>query len=73
MERRNVTRLIRVLAVFVLVPTVSIGAVMLWDPQTRSEHVLHAGGFAILAAVAFVALLRAPWLAARFVKEPEGV
>ncbi len=68
-ERRNVTRLIRVLAVFVLVPTLSIGGVMLWDPGTRSEHILHASGFAILAVLSVIAIVQAPRMAARFVHE----
>jgi hypothetical protein len=67
-ERRNVARLIRAVAGFVLVPTVTIGAVMLWDPQSRSDHWLHAGGFAVLALAALAALLQAPRLAERFVK-----
>ncbi|MFO1533109.1 MAG: hypothetical protein ABR562_05345 [Thermoplasmatota archaeon] len=68
-ERKNVARLIRVLAVFVLVPTVTIGGVMLWDPATRSDHWLHASGFAVLAIVAVGALAQAPRIAARFVAE----
>lgn len=67
-ERRNVARLIRAVAVFILVPAVTIGAVLLWDPKTRSDHWLHAGGFAVLAIAAFVALAQAPRLAERFVK-----
>lgn len=68
-ERANVTRLIRAMAVFVLIPTFTIGGVMLWDPETRSDHWLHAGGFAILAVASIIALLQAPRLAAHFVKE----
>jgi len=68
-ERGNVTRLIRAMAVFMLIPTFTIGGVMLWDPETRSDHWLHAGGFAILAIASLVAIVQAPRLAARFVKE----
>lgn len=67
-ERRNVARLIRTVAAFVLVPTVTIGTVLEWDPQTRGEHWLHAGAFMLLAVAALVAMVQAPRLAARFVK-----
>lgn len=67
-ERRNVARLIRVVAACVLVPTVTIGAALLWDPKTRSDHWFHAGGFAVLAIAAFAALAQAPRLSERFVK-----
>jgi len=68
-ERRKVAHLIRYLAVFVLIPTFTIGVAMLWDPKTRSEHWLHASAFAVLAVAAILAIAQAPRLAARFVKE----
>jgi Leu/Phe-tRNA-protein transferase len=66
-ETAKVTRLIRMVALFVLVPTLSIGGIMLWDPQTRSEHYLHAGAFSILAVASLVVMARAPKIAKRFV------
>ena len=68
-ERSNVARLIRVLCVFVVIPTLTIGGALLADPQSRNDHLLHAPGFAILAVVAAIAFLQAPRLAARFVPE----
>jgi hypothetical protein len=66
-ERQNVTRLIRVLAIFVLVPTLTIGgSLILYSWQ---EHWLHASGFAVLAVAAVVAFAQAPRIAARFVAE----
>ncbi|HUR62037.1 MAG TPA: hypothetical protein VM286_06705 [Candidatus Thermoplasmatota archaeon] len=65
-ERANVTRLIRVLALFVAFPTVTIGlALMLFDPG--GDHLLHMGGFLVLGAVAIVAFAAAPRLAQKFV------
>ena len=68
-ERHNVTRLVRVAAVFFLIPTVTIGGVMLLDPATRSDHWLHASGFALIAVLALLAFAIAPRIAAHFVAE----
>ena len=66
-ERGNVTRLIRFLAVFVAVPTVTIGlALMFYAP---GEHSIHMGMFLLLGAAAGVAFVIAPRLAERFVPE----
>ncbi|HEX2066150.1 MAG TPA: hypothetical protein VHI93_04990 [Candidatus Thermoplasmatota archaeon] len=63
-EQANVTRLIRFLAFFVAVPTVTIGlALLLYAP---GEHALHMGGFLLLGAAAVVAYVAAPRLAKRF-------
>ncbi len=64
-ERGKVTNLIRWLAVFVAIPTVSIGLVLyMYDPVT---HGLHMVGFLILGAIAMVVLFAAPQLAERFI------
>ncbi len=64
-ERANVTRLIRFLAFFVAVPTVTIGmALMLYAP---GEHALHMASFLLLGAAAVVVYLGAPKLAEKFV------
>jgi uncharacterized membrane protein len=68
-ERTHVTRLLRAVAVFVLIPTFTIGLAMLWDEPSRREHWLHASMFALLAVAAIVVLVQAPRLAARWVKE----
>jgi len=68
-ERASVTRLIRAVCAFVLVPTVSIGAVLAL--YSWSDHWLHATGFGALSVAAVVAFARAPRLAARWVPEPE--
>lgn len=66
-ERHKVTNLIRALAVFVAVPTITIGLAMYaWDPVT---HAMHMVGFLILGAIALVVLFVAPRLAARWVPE----
>jgi hypothetical protein len=64
-ERENVARLIRFLAFFVAVPTVTIGlAFLLYAP---AEHVFHMVAFLLLGAASVVAYLGAPQLAARWV------
>ena len=64
-ERGNVTRLIRFLAFFVAVPTVSIGlALMLYAP---GEHAFHMGAFLLLGAGAVAAYVLAPRMASRLV------
>lgn len=64
-ERRRVANLIRWLAVFVAVPTVSIGLTLYaYDPVA---HALHMVGFLILGAASFVVMAIAPRLAARWV------
>jgi uncharacterized membrane protein len=66
-ERGNVTRLIRFLAFFVAVPTVTIGlALLLYAP---GEHALHMGAFLLLGAAAVLVYLAAPRLAERFVPD----
>ena len=64
-ERAKVTVLVRWLAVFVAVPTITIGlALYAFDP---AAHAIHMVAFLILGALAIVALFNAPRLAARFV------
>lgn len=64
-ERGNVTRLIRFLAFFAAVPTVTIGlAFLLYAP---AEHVFHMVSFLLLGAASVLAYVAAPRLAARFV------
>jgi hypothetical protein len=65
-ERRNVTRLIRWLAMFVAWPSLTIGLAFLvfTDP---SDHWLHIAGLVPLGLAALVAFALAPRLAARFV------
>lgn len=62
----NLVLLIRMVALFVLVPTLTIGAVMLWDPGTRSEHWLHGGAFAVLAVLAVIVMAKAERIAKRY-------
>lgn len=65
-ERRNVTRLIRWIAMFVAWPSLTIGLAFLvfTDP---SDHWLHIAGLVPLGLAALVAFALAPRLAARFV------
>lgn len=69
-ERGNVTRLIRFLAFFVAVPTITIGLALLF--YAPGEHALHMAGFLLLGAAAVAAYVVAPRLARRFVPETAG-
>jgi uncharacterized membrane protein len=65
-ERGNLTRLIRFLAFFVAVPTISIGlALLIYDPEA---HALHMVSFLLLGVAAVLAYVVAPRLAERFVQ-----
>ena len=65
-ERRNVTRLVRWVAMFVAWPSLSIGLAFLvfTDP---SDHWLHIAGLVPLGVLALVAFAMARRIAARFV------
>lgn len=65
-ERRNVTRLIRWISMFVAWPSLTIGLAFLvfTDP---ADHWLHIGGLVPLGLAALVAFALAPRLAARLV------
>ncbi len=66
-ERAKVANLIRWIAIFVSIPTITIGLVLyIYDP---AAHALHMGGFLILGAVSIVVVAIAPRLAARWVPE----
>ena len=68
-EQVHLTRLVRALALFVFVPTATIGPVLLaygWD-----AHWMHASAFVILALASVVVAWKAPAIAARFVTKPE--
>lgn len=66
-EQQNVARLLRFVALFVGVPTISIGLVLyLFDPKA---HALHMVGFLILGGAAIVVFAVAPRLASRWVPE----
>jgi uncharacterized membrane protein len=67
-ERQNVTRLIRFVALFVAVPTISIGVVLAL--YSWHDHWMHTSGFLLLGAAAILAAVVAPKLAERWV--PEG-
>lgn len=64
-ERRNVTRLIRWIAMFVAWPSLTIGLAFLvfTDP---ADHWLHIAGLVPLGVAALVLFALAPRLAARF-------
>ncbi|HUR24597.1 MAG TPA: hypothetical protein VM327_01105 [Candidatus Thermoplasmatota archaeon] len=67
-ERRNVTRLIRVLAGFVAFPSLTIAlAFAVFEGPT--EHWMHITGLSAAFVLAMVALLMAPAWAARFVPD----
>jgi uncharacterized membrane protein YfcA len=64
-ERGNVTRLIRFVALFVFVPTVTIGAaLMLYAP---GDHAFHMVAFLLLAVAAVLVWMTAPRLAEKWV------
>lgn len=64
-ERARVALLIRWIAIFVAIPTFSIGLVLYaYDPKA---HGLHMVAFLILAALSGVVIALAPRLAARWV------
>ncbi|MES2155345.1 MAG: hypothetical protein V4510_09445 [bacterium] len=66
-ERAKVTNLIRCIAVFVSIPTITIGLVLyLYDP---AAHAYHMAAFLVLGAVSLVVVAVAPRLAARWVPE----
>jgi len=66
-ERRNVTRLIRWLSMFVAWPSLTIGLAFL-VVTGPNEHWLHIAGLLPLGTAAIVAFALAPRLARRFVK-----
>ena len=66
-ERRNVTRLIRVMAGFVAFPSLTIALAFLVF-EGPSEHWMHIAGLSAAFALAMVAFVMAPQWAARFVK-----
>lgn len=66
-ERRNVTRLIRWLSMFVAWPSLTIGLAFLVITGPN-EHWLHIAGLLPLGTAAIVAFALAPRLAAKFVK-----
>ncbi|MEA3191128.1 MAG: hypothetical protein QOD77_1710 [Thermoplasmata archaeon] len=66
-ERAKVRNLVRFVALFVAVPTLTIGATMaVWDPVSHSWHMVL---FLILGAAALGVMALAPRLAARWVPE----
>ena len=66
-ERRNLTRLVRWLSMFVAWPSLTIGLAFLvfTDP---SDHWLHIAGLVPLGIAALVVFALAPRLAAKFVQ-----
>ena len=66
LERRNVTRLIRVMSMFVAWPALTIGLAFLVVTGPR-EHWLHIAYLLPIGTAALVAFALAPRLAARFV------
>jgi membrane protein YdbS with pleckstrin-like domain len=65
-ERRNVTRLIRVLAGFVAFPSLTIALAFLVF-EGPSAHWMHIAGLSAAFVLAMVAFVMAPRLATRFV------
>jgi hypothetical protein len=65
-ERRNVTRLIRVLAGFVAFPSLTI-ALAFFVVEGPSAHWMHIAGLSAAFLLALVAFVRAPRWADRFV------
>lgn len=66
-ERQNIAPMIRVLSVFLLVPSLTIGSVILLF--AREGHELHGYSMTILSIVGVLALVLAPRIAARFVPD----
>lgn len=69
-EAENITRLLRWVSVFIMIPALSISLAFLVLTEEWRDHVLHSFGFLVLGIAAIGLWFVAPRMAVRMAAEP---